>query len=252
MNKIEFSDEKRGKNIRVDVAACWDELTEGQFLEVVRNLPKIAAGGISDELLRDLLQVDKQVFKKINAVQKYYLQQNFAFLKTEAEMKRLIIQSFTVETRQYVGYQSGFSNTTWEEFIYADQYFMNNQFLNAVAVLYREKKDNHDGQSDVRIPFSIYGTEKRVQVMQHLDKEVVMGIALNYKALRERNIGEKYPFVFERGMDDVSGQGVVSWVQVHRNVLGEYFFEEEKRLKSNVHAVLHRINAIIEENKKKK
>ena len=39
---------------------------------------------------------------------------------------------------------------------------------------------------------------------------------------------------------------------VHRNILSEHFFEEEKFLKSNVHAVLHRMNALVAENRKSK
>ena len=135
--------------------------------------------------------------------------------------------------------------------MYADQYFMNNQFFHAIAVLYREKKENHDYQSDIRIPFSIYGTEKRLANIQKLDKAAVAAIALNYKALREKNIADKYIHLFSPPLSEGLGEAVFSWVNAHRNILSEHFFEEEKFLKSNVHAVLHRMNALIAESKKR-
>jgi len=126
--------------------------------------------------------------------------------------------------------------------------------------LYREKKENHDYQSDIRIPFSIYGTEKRLANIQKLDSNTVAAIALNYKALREKNIADKYTHLFSPPLSEGDGGRLpsgglrlasFSWVNAHRNILSEHFFEEEKFLKSNVHAVLHRMNALIAESRKK-
>ena len=125
-------------------------------------------------------------------------------------------------------------------------------YLHAIAVLYREKKENYDYQSDIRIPFSIYGTEKRLKNIENLDKNIVAAIALNYNALREKNIAERYLHVFTQAVSNENEENNFSWVEVHRNILSEYFFEEDKFLKSNVHAVLHRMNNLILESKKKK
>jgi len=278
MNTIEVINGKEKTSFQVP--ADWNELTQPEFIEVVKNMPNLSAGNFSDTLLQCLLSLDDASFDKISSIQKYYLKQSFQFLMQKIEIKRLIIQSFNVNNIEYVGYQAGFSNTTWEEFIYADQYFMNNQYLHAIAVLYRERKTNYyanqnkflraiavlyrkikpnyDGQSDIRIPFSIYGTEKRLKNIQQLDKDTISAIILNYKVLRDCYIIDKYPHVFTRPSSDEdepftdnSGNSF-SWVTVHRNMLGEHFFQEDEILQTKVHTVLHRMNAVIEENKKRK
>jgi hypothetical protein len=250
MNTIIFGNRQK-KSIKI--ASCWEELTSKQFIEVVKHLPKLATENFPNELLRVLLGINKKLFAQISAVQKYHIQQAFDFLKGKPEMKKLLIQSFKIKRKKYVGYMPAFSNTTWEEFIFADQYFMNNQFLHAIAVLYRERKKRkkRDGQSDIRIPFSIYGTSKRLEKITALDGNTVAAIVLNYQVLREKNISEKYPHIFSFSAQDTADKSF-SWVNVHRNILSEYFFEEEKFLKSNLHAVLHRMNNLIAENKKKK
>ena len=48
------------------------------------------------------------------------------------------------------------------------------------------------------------------------------------------------------------GDNSFSWQNISRNILSEHFFEEEKFLKVNVHAVLHRMNNLITENRKSK
>ena len=241
------------KSTTLQTPSAWDELTQNQFIDVVKN--KMEGKNF------EISTFNFPLINRLSPVQKYHLQNTFAFLDQKPNISRLLVQSFSVQGVDYVGYQAGFSNTTWEEFMYADQYFMNNKFFHAIAVLYREKKENHDGQSDVRIPFSIYGTEKRLANIQNLDKSIVAAIALNYKALREINIADKYPHIFTsspleragvRHLSDELGEAAFSWVTVHRNILSEHFFEEEKFLKSNVHAVLHRMNALVAENRKSK
>jgi hypothetical protein len=249
MNTITFEDKQK---ISLEIPSCWDDLTSMQFLEVVKFMPQILAEIFPDKLLLTLLGIDEKLFTKIKPIPKYHIRQTFNFLKEKPELKKLLVQSFTVNNIEFVGYMPAFSNTTWEEFIYADQYFMNNQYINAIAVLYREQKENHDGQSDIRIPFSIYGTSKRLEQIQTLDSNTVASIALNYQTLREKHIAQEYTHIFSFSSAEDTSDNSFSWLNVHRNILSEYFFEEEKFMKSNVHTVLHRMNNIIEENKKKK
>jgi hypothetical protein len=249
MNKIDIQTAK--KNIHIDTAECWDELSREQFIEVVRNLTTIADGTISDDLLRVLLGIDNSLFKLIPPVQRYYLKETFSFLQEKPEIETLLIQSFEIDGITYVGYQPKFSNTTWEEFIFADQYFMKNDYTSAIAVLFREKKENYDEQSDIRIPFAVYGMPKRLKALQKLNVNVIAAIALNYRCLREKHIAEKYSQVFSYKASSESSEESFSWLNVHRNILSENFFEEDKFYKSFVHAVLHRMNYVLEENRKK-
>jgi hypothetical protein len=241
MNTIELKINGKTKNIQTPYS--WNELTQEQFIEVVKCLTNGKEIPIS--------MFDIPLWNKLSAVQRHYIRDTFSFLHQKPDISRLLLQSFTVNEVEYIGYQAGFSNTTWEEFMFADQYFMNNQYLHAIAVLYREAKPNHDGQSDIRMPFSVYAVPDRLKKIETLDKNSVAAIALNYQALREINISDKYTHIFSSPPSEGLGEAF-SWVPVHRNILSEHFFEEEKFLKSNVHAVLHRMNALIEESRKSK
>ena len=251
MNKVDIQTAK--KNISIKTPTCWDELTQQQFLEVVQNLESIADGTIPDALMLVLTGIDKAIYVRLSPVQRHALKKTFAFLHEKPELKKLLVQSFEVDGIRYVGYQPGFSNTTWEEFLFCDQYFMENKFLEGIAVLYREEKPNHDGQSDIRIPFSTYGMPKRIAAFQNLDKTLIAAIVLNYHALRERNITEQYPAIFSyTAAAEETSENNFSWLEVHRNIISEHFYQESMFFRSKVHAVLHRMNTLIEENRKRK
>ncbi len=131
---------------------------------------------------------------------------------------------------------------------------MMNEHTIAAAVLYRQKRKNYNGESDPRIPFSVYGTEKRAEIFHHLNNYLIGAIALNYSALRETYITNKYKNVFGSSTGKSGGKASFSWINITRTVLGDDFFEEKKILKSNVHTVLHRLNTLLDpaNNKKRK
>jgi len=146
----------------------------------------------------------------------------------------------------YYGYQAKFSNTTCEEFLYADQFFMGGQYAEAAAVLYRPKRADYNGEQDIRVPFSVYGLQKRVAEFKKLDINTLSCLVLNYSGLRKSHIVDMYPQVFPASaISSASSASSFSWLDVHRNILGDSFFEEEKVLKTNVHTVLDRLNKML-------
>jgi len=80
--------------------------------------------------------------------------------------------------------------------------------------------------------------------------------------LRKRNIENKYPFVFPNAIPQsqtnphtpnsqfsiVNSQ--FSWVAIHRDLMGDRFYDETKFYDLNVHVILNRLNTVIKNNRK--
>jgi hypothetical protein len=249
MNEIKLIVGK--KKVLLKTASCWNELTEKQYLEVIKIFPGISSP-FPDSLLVMMLDVHPEIFKQLSPVQKHYLEKTFDFLKDKPDLSTLMIESFKINKIEYIGFQHTFSNTTWEEFTFADQYFLLGKYHHAIAVLYREKRENYNFQSDIRVPFSVYGMPKRIEAFQTLNPLVIAGIVLNYAALRDKYLINKYKYIFEGTQTSGNKNSSFSWIDLHRNILSENFFEEKKLLKSTLHIVLHRLNSVIEESRKRK
>ena len=249
-----------GKNkTTLETASCFDELTFAQLQEVVKYMSQLQMYEFPDSLLQSLLGLDEKTIAIISPIQKYALQETFEFLRETPKFSHLICNEITIQSSPpseglgvvYYGYLPKFSNTTWEEFIFADQFFMNGQYAEAVAVLYRPKRSDYNGEQDIRIPFSPYGLQKRVPDFANLDTNILSCLVLNYSGLRQSHIVERYPQIFTHSADTKQPQeDNFSWLNVHRNVLGEQYFEEEKILKTAVHTVLDRLNKLLDPKKK--
>ncbi len=160
--------------------------------------------------------------------------------------------------QRFIGYQPGFSNTTWQEFIFADQYVIYGKYREAAACLYRPQRPDYNGETDRRIPFTIYGANSRMSHFNNLSEAELLAFVLNYKALRKRNLEEKYPFVFtspkQPQTDDEENSRLTtpdpsfSWLPVHRTLMGDHFYDEPKFYELNVHVILNRLNTVIKEN----
>ncbi len=230
--------------------SSWDEFTPEQMLCVVKALPYFISGEKCDDMMMELLCMEAKTFRLLSATQKHGIVSLFDFLLKEPVIKKLIIESFKHNGIEYIGYQAGFGNITWEEFITAERYFMLNDYTIGAAVLYRQKRIGHSGETDPRVPFTIYGTDKRAELFKTLDPWLLASIALNYSCLRKIYITNKYKHVFTSAPGKEKSS--FSWINITRSVLGEDFFEEKKILKSNVHTVLHRLNTLLDPSRKHK
>ena len=79
---------------------------------------------------------------------------------------------------------------------------------------------------------------------------------LCYKTLRRRNLEEKYPNVFARApkrrkTSPNDQPPAFSWVAVHRDLMGDRFYDESKFYASNVHVILGRLDKVIREGGRK-
>ena len=117
--------------------------------------------------------------------------------------------------------------------------------------MYRQQRADYNGEQDRRIPFSTYGYETRAKTIKKIDDNLISCLVLNYSGLRQSHIVERYPNIFTKSADSKQPQeDNFSWLNVHRNVLGEQYFEEEKILKTAVHTVLDRLNKLLDPKKK--
>jgi hypothetical protein len=185
-------------------------------------------------------------------------------LTDELSFKQQKIIELTCAKKQLHGYHSNFGNVTWEEFIWADQCFIDKNYKMMLAVLYRQKRPDYTGENDIRIPFSTYSINKRIKLIEALDEDTFTTLIIIYKAMRYACLELKYGAVFpyhEKVTDDVETEptqidseekDTFSWVKVHQNLLGDQLVEEDKFLKLNIHIVLNRLNKVIIDNRKRK
>jgi len=241
--------------------AAFDEMTREQFILTAENILRSAIGSHdSDWYFCKMLGIDEKIWKKLPSFYCYSIRGLFEYTgETEPPITKQLLPYIEINGQKYIGYQPGFSNTTWQEFIYADQYILQRKYREAAACLYRPQRANYDGETDRRIPFTIYGVNNRLEFFKDIPEAEIFAFVLNYNALRKRNLEEKYPFVFgfrkekeEEEEKKGSAPGTFSWVAIHREMMGDNFYDESKYFELGVQVVLHRLNSAIKENKSKK
>lgn len=267
MQKLEY--EIDGKIVALNVPGSFEEMTGDQFREAIKLiLEKNKSGSVSQKLTglpKDVIScLDNFEIFSINEMFDFIYQQNLGELK----FRQWKIPVIDLNEEIFYGPTSNFGNITWEEFIYTDQCMINGYYTALIAALYRPERDGYNGETDRRIPFSIYGTTSRFAKFEQLDESDKLAILVNYKSMRRASFEEAYPEIFpfydnsdnddhSDEIDDDEGKQndkpmSFSWTRIHRNLLGDNIQEEEKYLNLNVHTVLNRLNELIIENRKYK
>ena len=237
-----------------NVPESYDELTRDQLLAVCA-----AAEGVTAEtaFYSALTGIDEETWEAVPPEKRYFLMRLLDFvLEKEPTFSKQLLPFIEADGVRFIGYQPTFSNTTWEEFIYADGYMLSGRFREAAAVLYRPQRDDYTGETDRRVPFTIYGTDTRMKHLAHLSDDQLAACVLCYKTLRERNLVKRYPNVFARSpkrrkTSPSQRESAFSWVSVHRDLMGDRFYEESKFFASNVHVILNRLDRVIREGGRK-
>ena len=236
------------------IPESYDELSRGQLLAICS-----AEGDNSSEstLYASLTGICEELWLEIPFPKRYILKRLFDFIfEKEPAFSKQLLPFIEVDGVRYIGYQPTFSNTTWEEFIYADGYMLAGRFREAAAVLYRPQRDGYTGETDRRMPFTIYGTDTRMKYLAHLPNDQLAAFVLCYKTLRKRNLEQRYTNVFakspKRRKTSLSQrESAFSWVSVHRDLMGDRFYDEAKFYASNVHVILNRLDKVIREGYKR-
>jgi len=242
----------------------FNEMSREQFILTAEKILHAAAADVEDDnFFLAMTAIEKKYWNKLHFFQRYSIKQLFDFTTlTPPPITKQLLPYIETGGQQFIGYQPGFSNTTWHEFIFADQYIISGKYKEAAACLYRPQRSNYTGETDRRVPFTIYGTHSRLPYFYNIPEAVLFAFVLNYKALRKHNLEEKYPFVFSnskshsqtnpnsRLVSEVEPQ--FSWVSIHRDLMGDHFYDETKFYNLNVHVILNRLNTVIRDNRKKK
>jgi hypothetical protein len=200
------------------------------------------------------------------------------------------IPTLDVDGEVWYGPMSNMANITWGEFVYADQCMMQGYYRAVVAALFRQERKGYDGETDRRVPFTTYGTTRRFERLAVVASAssatgkdandggsalrrnggisaMEMAVILNYRAVRAASLEATYTEIFPYHDDNTEAddgpndnplepeeteKGQFSWTNIHRNLLGDNIQDEEKFLQLPVHTVLHRLNQLIIDNKKRK
>jgi len=230
--------------------ASYDELTRDQLLAVCS-----AVGGTLSEtaFYSAMTGIGEETWAEIPFNKRYFLMRLFDFIfEKEPEFSRQLLPFIEADGVRLIGYQPSFSNTTWEEFIYADGYMLAGRIREAAAVLYRPQREDYNGETDRRVPFTIYGSDTRMKAIASLPDDQLAAFVLCYRTLRKRNLEAKYPNVFahapkRRKTSPGDRAPAFSWVAVHRDLMGDRFYDEGKFYASNVHVILNRLDRVIRE-----
>ena len=271
MNEIKITTNR--KELIYNAPASFNEMTREQFILTAQKLLQTTSESektshpvphISHPKIYYLAMtgIPVKTWNTLHFYQRYTITHLFDFI---TEMPPLITKQLlpfiVFGNQQFIGYQPSFSNTTWQEFIFADQYILTGKFKEAVACLYRPQRPDYNGETDRRIPFTIYGTSSRLHFFNNLPEAELLAFVLNYKSLRKIHLEEKYPFIFQSHISSHSQpndnntdkeNSQFSWVSIHRSLMGDHFYDESKFYELNVHIILNRMNVVIQENRYKR
>ena len=251
MNRIKVEIDDKGTEYTVPDR--FDELTRGQLLAVCA----VTGGRMSESAFYSAMTgIPEETWQEIPFGKRYFLMRLFDFaFEKHPDMTKQLLPWIEADGVRLIGYQPTFSNTTWEEFIYADGYMLAGRYKEAAVVLYRPQRGDYNGETDRRVPFTIYGADTRMKMMATLPEDQLTAFVLCYKTLRRRNLEEKYPNVFARApkrpkISPNDQPPAFSWVAVHRDLMGDRFYDESKFYASNVHVILGRLDKVIREGRR--
>ena len=94
-----------------------------------------------------------------------------------------------------------------------------------------------------------------MRLMNLLSEDQLEAFVLCYTSLRRRFLEQRYPNVFARApkrpkTSPNNQPPTFSWVAVHRDLMGDRFYDESKFYASNVHFILGRLNKVIREGRR--
>lgn len=220
------------------LATTWNELTGAQLLAVVavRQRPVAQPPQLADALLPILLALPARAFARLNVVQRVELRPLTRFLATTAPpltaqlLPRLTLPRFWFEQHQHFhGPREAFRNLRFDEFIFADSYFLRYLQTQAVtwldqlvAVLYRPERRPYrpeavDYAGDRREDFNEHLVAARARQLARLPLAAKQAVLLYYQGCRRR-LEQRYPYVFSD--DNTQKAGHSGWQEVLHELAG--------------------------------
>lgn len=217
-----------------DLALTWNELTGRQLLDVA----KVLLTGYErpptrlDALLAALLQVPARDFRQLNLVQRIELRPLVRFLHAPTDHLPLTAQLLPVlriGRRHYHGPREAFRNLRFDEFIFADTYYLRylqtggEHYLDQlVATLYRPERAGYDPNAvdyagDRREDFNEHLVPARALRLAGLPDHYKHAVLLYYRGCR-RLLEQRYPYVFTT--DNTAKASTSGWQDVLHELAG--------------------------------
>lgn len=229
------------------LATTYNELSGRQLLQLAR-LRQRPAEPTADQLLEVLLQVPRRTFRQLTVVHRVELRPRARFLGADADVAPLSAQLLPVlrcGLRRYHGPREALRNLRFDEFIFADTYYL--RYLQTggatwldqlVAVLYRPERPDYDPQAvsfagDRRQDFNEHLVPARVAAQRGLPAYVKQAVLLYYRGCR-RLLEQRYDYVFTTSTQaQASSSG---WQDVLHELAGGVH-----RLEATAHQGLHNV-----------
>ncbi len=246
------------EELKLKVAASWNELTSGQLLDIIRiqlsSLPGDPA--IADQLkklqlLKTLLGIKWVIVHQFTGVQRLSLYPILDFLSGVGLTKQLlpeIVCRVKLSPKREVlhGPAERFRNLTFAEFIYCDTLFSffcktnNIAYLDKlIACLYRTQRANHDPtgptyKGDIRQDFNEHLIDGRLPLIEPLPMYIKYAILAWYRGCR-KELEQLYDRVFTETNQQKAAEG--DWGDVLLSLSGEKFGPLEQTSQQRVHTV---------------
>lgn len=241
----------------LDVNILWKK---NPIMELKKDIMNI--------FLQSFIEFDGQDFAKLDDFAKYKLLLEMNWILREDSIQNISflepkIHKIQVGSVQLHGIHRNFGNVTWEEFIWADQCFIDHKNDMLAAILFREPIVPFNSDRDIRVDFNRYQLGERMQRIGKVPQEIILAIMLQYKAMRNASLEEKYSAIFPefsteveneadsvKDLDENEVETKFSWVKVHQNIMGDDIVNEDKLLKLDATTVLNMLNNRIIKNRK--
>jgi len=242
--------------------ATWDELTEKQFLYVVRA--KTLVKDITKQALilgQLLFDIPARYIREATHLQKLTIAGTMNYIYEEqVAIRKWFFKLLLVNFKKYYGPADELDNLTFGELMFADENFRRYQKTKdiryidqLIAILYRRRgtKEHFSLTGDVREPFNKAHIERNAKLFKYLKDEIKQAILINYIGCRSI-MAEPFGFVFQKiDEDDETDKPATngSWLDVaiqlarKEQALGNLLELENQ----NAYLVLKVLDKVIEE-----
>lgn len=256
MKKIDFK--VAGKTYSHTLPENWEETSPEQFLRMAAH----AAQGDTASVAMALLQPEPEVMAALKPADWWALSREVEWATDLDALTRQPLDTVALPGGTVlIGWSGDFGGVTWEEFIFADTYAERHRWDVVLAALWRPANPDWDGESDQRIPFSTYGTERRLELTKDLPREWLDAVEVAYLTLR-KHLTDRFPRLFntkeEIGEEQPPEPGrprrkpKPGWMEVTRNLMADNFYEERKYMQLPAASVLFQLHRMIEQSRRRK
>ncbi len=251
------------QTLRRSVAAGWNELNARQLADVAEALFTISDPYARNlQLIRILLRLPWYRLLALSGEYMLDLEQLITFLLEENTLTRNLFPVLRFRSpvsllrSPLYGPADGFSNIRFNEFVYAESWFMSYQETGEtadldrlIAVLYRPKDKKCDPTSpdytgDVREPFNDNLIGMRDIWVSRLPRKIKLAILLWYTGCR-MDLVESYENVFSG--DKENAKAKQPWLTMIRHVPSDKFGLISQIEAERVHTVLYHLDEMMAE-----